>query len=104
MAAKDIVKYQMKKGETLNPKGRPKLPDIKETLAIIWSEEKNDKNALQAVFEALRAKAARGDVRAAELMLKYSYKQVTNQVDITTNGKDINIPIIAWDKTDGSQD
>jgi hypothetical protein len=55
-------------------------------------EEKDGRNALEAILAALRSKAARGDAKAAELLLKYSYRQPTQEVDITTNGK----PIRSW--------
>jgi hypothetical protein len=72
---------QMKKGETLNPKGRPKLPDLKEAMAKILGEEKDGKIALEAILAGLRAKAVRGDARAAELLLKYTYSQPTQKIE-----------------------
>lgn len=63
-----------KKGQTGNPLGRPKkLPHLEELLADVLSEVKDGKTAAQAILMALRAKAAKGDVRAAELILNRAY-------------------------------
>jgi len=58
-----------KKGESGNPKGRPKMPDLREAIAKILNEEKDGKSALDAILAALRAKATKGDVRAAQELL-----------------------------------
>jgi hypothetical protein len=55
--------------ERINRKGRPKLPDLKEAMAKLLNEEKDGKTALDAILAALRAKAAKGDVRAAQELL-----------------------------------
>lgn len=61
----------MQKGETLNPNGRPKkLPDLAELMALVMGEEKDGKTAAQAILMALRAKATKGDVRAAQLLFE----------------------------------
>lgn len=65
---------QFKKGETGNPKGRPpKLPDLDILMAEVLGEEKDGKTAAQAILAALRAKASRGDIRAAEVLLNRGY-------------------------------
>ena len=62
------------KGESGNPKGRPKkLPDLHESLVKIMTEEKKDKNALDAVLARLRNEAVNGNMRAIELLLRYCY-------------------------------
>ena len=61
---------KMKKGETLNPNGRPrKLPELHVLLADVLGEEKDGISAAEAILKSIRAKAAKGDVRAAELLL-----------------------------------
>ncbi|HEU4903175.1 MAG TPA: DUF5681 domain-containing protein [Flavisolibacter sp.] len=63
-----------KKGESGNPKGRPpKLPDLDVLMAEVLGEEKDGKTAAQAILAALRAKAAKGDIRAAEVLLNRGY-------------------------------
>jgi Family of unknown function (DUF5681) len=89
MAAKDIEKHKFPKGVSGNPNGRPKLPDLKEAMAKILGEEKDGKIALEAILAGLRAKAVRGDVRAAELLFKYTYKQAIQEIDIKSNNKEL---------------
>ena len=65
---------KMKKGETLNPNGRPrKLPELHVLLADVLGEEKDGISAAEAILKSIRAKAAKGDVRAAELLLDRAY-------------------------------
>lgn len=82
MAAKDIEKHKFKKGQSGNPNGRPpKLPDIDVLLADVLGEEKDGKTAAQAILMALRAKAAKGDVRAAEVLLDRGWGKVKQPID-----------------------
>ena len=85
-----------KKGQSGNPKGRPKLPNLKEACAAILADEKEGKKALEVILAALRAKAVKGDVRAAQELLDRAYGKSKQITDITSNGKDINIPISKW--------
>lgn len=85
MAAKDIKKHRFKKGQSGNPKGRPKLPDLKEALQNILGETKDGKTALDAIFMALRAKAAKGDVRAAELLMDRAYGKSKQTIDMNAS-------------------
>jgi hypothetical protein len=70
------------KGERRNPKGRPKLPDIKEALAKILAEEKDGVNALEAILKSMRAKAAKGDVRAADFLITRGYGKADQRIEI----------------------
>lgn len=78
-------KTQFKKGQSGNPKGRPKLPDLKEALENILGETKDGKTALDAIFMALRAKAAKGDVRAAELLMDRAYGKSKQTIDMNAS-------------------
>lgn len=63
-----------RKGEVRNPKGRPpKLPELEVLMAKVMGEEKGGITAMEAIIAALRAKAAKGDVRAAEVLLNRGY-------------------------------
>jgi hypothetical protein len=63
-----------KKGQSGNPNGRPKkLPQLDKLLADILGEEKDGKDAATVILMALRAKAVKGDIRAAELLLNRAY-------------------------------
>jgi hypothetical protein len=77
---------QWKKGESGNPKGRPKLPDLKDAMAKILADEKEGKTALDAILAAMRAKAAKGDVRAAEFLMNYGYGKPTQDISLSQNG------------------
>jgi hypothetical protein len=76
---------KMKKGETLNPNGRPKkLPELDKLLADVLGEEKDGITAGEVILKALRAKAAKGDVRAAEVLLDRAYgkaKQINENLN-----------------------
>jgi hypothetical protein len=65
---------QFKPGNNANPKGRPpKLPELDVLMAEVLGEDKDGKTAAQAILAALRAKAAKGDIRAAEVLLNRAY-------------------------------
>jgi len=85
-----------KKGQTGNPKGRPKLPDIREALAKVLADEKDGMTALEATLAALRAKAVRGDVRAAEVLLDRAFGKAGQTLDVTSAGEKIVTPPIIW--------
>jgi hypothetical protein len=73
-----------KKGQSGNPNGRPKkLPELRELLANVLGDEKDGKTAAEAILMALRAKAAKGDVRAAELLLDRAYGKPKQDVDLS---------------------
>lgn len=75
----------MEKGETLNPNGRPKkLPDLQMILAEVLGEEKDGRTAAKAILMAMRAKAAKGDTRAAEFLFERGYgKPLENEGQAT---------------------
>lgn len=89
---------KMKKGETLNPNGRPKkLPELDKLLADVLGEEKDGIEAAKAILMALRSKATKGDVRAAELILNRAYGKPKEHHQLS-GGLEINIPISEWTK------
>jgi len=78
---------KFKKGQSGNPNGRPrKLPELDKLLADVLGEEKDGVTAGEAILKAIRAKAAKGDVRAAELLLDRAYGKPKQSIDnnITT--------------------
>jgi hypothetical protein len=75
---------KLKSGNTKNV-GRPKLPDLKEAMAKVMAEEKDGMSALEAILKALRAKAAKGDVRAAQELLDRGYGKALQKVEQDTN-------------------
>jgi hypothetical protein len=73
---------KFKKGTTGNPNGRPKkLPELDVLLAEVLGEEKDGKTAAQAILAALRAKATKGDVRAAEVLLDRAWGKAKQSIE-----------------------
>ena len=82
----NVEPYKWKKGQSGNPKGQPrKLPELRELLANVLGDEKDGKSAAEAILMALRAKATKGDVRAAELLLDRAYGKAKQDIDIQAN-------------------
>jgi len=86
-----------------NPKGRPKLPDLREVMAEILGEEKDGKTALMAIVSKLRQLAANGNIKAAEVLLQRGYgmpkqtieQQIStaSQINISKDGENISLSI-----------
>lgn len=66
----------------INREGRPKLPDINEALAKVLSDTKEGITAAEAILMALRAKASKGDVKAAEYLLNRGYGKPKETLDL----------------------
>src|SRR6478736_5360288 len=79
---------KFKKGQSGNPGGRPKkLPDLDELLGEVLDEEKDGIKAARAILMALRGKATKGDVRAAEVLLDRAYGKAKQTTDINLSGE-----------------
>jgi hypothetical protein len=77
-----------KKGQSGNPNGRPrKLPELDDLLANVLGEEKDGVTAAEAILKALRMKAAKGDVRAAEVLLDRGYGKAKQYIENTHDFK-----------------
>ena len=101
MAAKDIKKYQFKKGETGNRDGRPKkLPALDLIMANVMGQEKDGITAAEAIIMKLREQAAKGDIRAAQLLLDRAYDKAKQDIDITTQGGKVTVPTIIFTKNE----
>jgi hypothetical protein len=80
----NVIPHKFKKGQTGNPNGRPrKLPELDKLLADVLGEEKDGVTAGEAILKAIRARAAKGDVRAAELLLDRAYGKPKQSIDNT---------------------
>jgi hypothetical protein len=75
---------KLKSGNRKNCTGRPKLPDLKEAIAKVMAEEKDGMSALEAILKALRMKAAKGDVRAAQELLDRGYGKAMQKIEQET--------------------
>jgi len=70
------------KGKSGNPKGKPhKIPELRELLANVLGDTKDGKSAAEAILMALRNKAIKGDVRAAELLLDRAYGKIKQEIE-----------------------
>ena len=82
--APENLKKFTKNDPRINKKGRPpKLPYLEALLANVLGEEKDGKTAAEAILMALRGKATRGDVRAAEVLLDRAFGKVKQDIGIT---------------------
>lgn len=73
---------EFKPGQSGNPNGRPKkLPELDKLLADVLGEEKDGIEAAKAILMALRAKATKGDVRAAEVLLDRAYGKAKQNIE-----------------------
>lgn len=101
---KDIFKdaKPFKKGDPrINRKGRPKqLPELKALLDEVLGEEQNGITAAKAIMMRLRTEAAKGNMRAIEIMLAYAYGRPKQQIDIDSTGQvqmDVTVKITSDD-------
>lgn len=78
--------------------GRPKLPSLKDAIAKVLSNEENGKQALDAILDALKKKAAKGDVRAAKELLDRGYGTAIQKMEVETPSK-IQVEIIEVENT-----
>lgn len=76
------------KGDSrINRKGRPKkLPALDELLAEVLGEEKGGKTYAQIILNAMRAKAAKGDTKAADILLDRCYGKAKQAIDLDIKG------------------
>ena len=81
------------KGQSGNPKRKPhKIPELRELLANVLGDEKDGKTAAEAILMALRNKAVKGDVRAAELLLDRAYGKAKQDVDVEMRMQEVIMP------------
>ena len=84
-----------------NGGGRPKkLPQLDVLMAEVMGEEKDGITAAQAILNMLRAKAAKGDIKAAQLLLDRAYGRAKQEIDIQSQGEKVTVPTIIF--SDGS--
>lgn len=63
-----------KRPEAINRNGAPrKLPDLDKILADVLGKEDKGRTAAEMIIEALKSKAYKGDVRAAEVLMDRAY-------------------------------
>jgi hypothetical protein len=98
----NIEKHKFPKGQTGNPNGRPRrLPELDKLLADVLGEEKDGVSAAEAILKALRLKASKGDVRAAEIILDRAYGKARQTIEQHNTH---NVNILNIDPLDDSTD
>jgi hypothetical protein len=94
-----------KKGQSGNPQGRPKLPDLSALMDKTLGEEKDGVTAAEAILKKLRQMAAQGNLKAAEMLLDRGYGKPKQAIDhsgtLATNVPQVNIVVQPPTKTDG---
>jgi Family of unknown function (DUF5681) len=89
------LKRPVKGGPSPNPNGRPrKLPELDRLCAEVLGEEKDGTTAIETILKVLRAKAAKGDLRAAELLLDRAYGRARQGVDLSAVVTQFPSPVI----------
>jgi hypothetical protein len=73
-----------KPGQSGNPSGRPKLPELKNVLNAVLGTQDNGREPLQEIFNKLHRMSLKGNVKASELLLHYAFgrPQKSIQLDI----------------------
>ncbi len=90
----NIIPHKYKKGQSGNPKGRPPLRDIKEVLKDLLSQEKNQTQLIDGLMSVVVNKALKGDLKAVEMLLSYTYGKPTQKTEITgSEGEKIDFTI-----------
>lgn len=69
------------------------MPDLKEVLINVLAETKEGRVALEAILMAMRQKAMRGDVRAAELLLDRGYGKAKQEHDVLAQFTSVIMPL-----------
>ena len=92
--------YVKKGSKCLNPKGRPKkIPNLRILLANVLGEDSNGNSDAEAILKALSAKAKRGDVRAAELLLDRTFGKVAQSLEIEAKVEEnLNIATLSYEQ------
>jgi hypothetical protein len=77
---------KLNSGNTKNVGRKRELPELSKLLAEVLGEEKDGITAGEAILKALRLKATKGDVRAAEVLLDRAYgkPKQTHDTNITS--------------------
>ena len=90
----NIIPHKYKKGQSGNPKGRPPLKDIKVVLQDLLGQEKNGAQLIDGLMTVVVNKALKGDLKAVEMLLGYTYGKATQRTEITgADGEKIDFTI-----------
>jgi len=94
---------RFKKGESGNPKGRPKLPSMKAILESVLGDTKDGKTACEAIMMAMRNKAIKGDVRCAEFIIDRAYGKAKESIEVTGSTNVVIMPKAPGEEADNDE-
>jgi len=80
---------QFKKGTSGNPKGRPKMPDIKDALAKVLSDEQEGGTTLEVILKKQGDIAREGDTKAAEFLMNRGYGKPKQSIEQTVTSTSV---------------
>lgn len=83
---KNLKPFKKGVDERRNITGLNKLPDLKILLADSLGNNVKGKTDAQAIIDALRAKAKKGDVRAAEILFDRAWGKAKQEIDLFNKG------------------
>jgi len=88
----NLIPFKKGPDKRRNLKGAPpKLPALDELMEKVMGEMgESGLTAMEAILKAQRAKAAKGDTRAAELLLDRTYGKAKQSVDLSNTDGTLN--------------
>lgn len=84
-----IEPHKFKKGQSGNPKGRPKVPDLSEIIMEVVGVE-----GIKDIIKAQAAKAKKGGEKSSDIILDRLFGKAKQSVDLTSDGEKLQQPII----------
>ncbi len=104
MANPQNLKKPWQKGQSGNPKGRPKLPSMKAILESVLGDTKDGKTACEAIMMAMRNKAIKGDVRCAEFIIDRAYGKAKESIEFSGSTNVVIMPKPPGEEEEQSED
>lgn len=78
---------KLKRGGSNKGSGRPrKIPELTVLINEVMGEETKGVTKMEEIVKEIMKKALKGDLRAAELLLKYSYGLPSVKIEHSTDG------------------
>ena len=88
----------MKKGETRNPNGRPKIPKLRDVLeSALGGDAEKIKATLDKIVNVIAEQAKRGDLKAAEMLMNRVYGGHSQHIKVEDESKALR-PIVVSDQ------
>lgn len=86
------VEHQFKKGQSGNPKGRPKkLPKLDDMIAEVLGDETRGVTAAMAILKKMKTMAKKGNLKAAEMLFDRGYGKPKQKVELEVDSVKIKV-------------